>query len=213
MNNKKPIDYYSNTRSEMCAFINISPKRVLEIGCGIGGFRQNFSEDTEYWGVEPYLIAANKASKSLTKILNDTYENCESKIPEEYFDLIVCNDVIEHMKDPREFLLNIRKKLTSTGTMIVSIPNLRNAVVLFDLLIKGDFKYTTSGILDYTHLHLFTIKSFTEMATECGWSVEISKPLPSAPFKPLKNFILSFAKIIIPEIKSEQIGFRLIRHK
>lgn len=211
--NEKPIDYYSNIRSEMCAFIKCKPQRVLEIGCGIGEFKQNFSKDTEYWGVEPYLIAAQKASQSLTKIFNDTYENCEDKIPEEYFDLIVCNDVIEHMKDPKKFLLNIRRKLTHTGAMIVSIPNLRNAVVLFDLLIKGNFKYTTAGILDYTHLHLFTEKSFAEMATECGWVVEISKPLPPAPFKPLKNFILNLAKFFIPEIKSEQIGFRLVLHK
>lgn len=193
----------------MYAFVKSNPKRILEIGCGTGEFKKNFSYDVEYWGIEPNHTAEQEARKKLTKTLAGTYEACECQIPEKYFDLIVCNDVIEHMNDPKWFLKNIRCKLTRSGTMIVSIPNLRNAVVLFDLLIKGDFKYTTAGVLDYTHLHLFTKKSFAEMAKECGWMIETYRPLPPAPFKPLKNFILNIAKLLIPEIKSDQIGFRL----
>ena len=193
----------------MMAFVQGNPNKILEIGCGIGGFRKNFNNNVEYWGIEPYEAAAEQAKLVLTKTISGTYETAKRDIPDRYFDLIVCNDVIEHMTDPREFLNDVRSKLANNGKMIVSIPNLRNAVTLYDLLIKGDFQYVSAGVLDYTHFHLFTKNSFCKMAVECGWKVEICQPLPPQPFKPIKSIVLSCIKPFIPEIKSFQIAARL----
>ena len=205
----KSLLYYSNTRPEMTSFIKSMPQRILEIGCGAGGFRGNFPDDIEYWGVEPCETAAAAARQVLTRTLIGTYDSTRDKIPAHYFDLIVCNDVIEHMPDPKAFLRDIRGKLSNNGEMIASVPNLRNAVTLYELLIKGDFTYISAGVLDYTHLHLFTKKSFIKMALECGWAIEKCEPLPPQPFKPVKNLLLNFIKPFIPEIKSNQIAARL----
>ena len=207
--NNNVFSYYNNLRPEMATFIQGAPHSILEIGCGAGRFRDNFKDDIEYWGIEPCTSAATLASASLTHVLNGTYDEVASKIPDHHFDLIVCNDVIEHMPDPKRFLQDIRKKIVKDGAMIVSVPNVRNAVTLFELLIKGDFQYVDAGVLDYTHLHLFTMKSFTRMAEESGWHVELCRPLPSQPFKPIKNIVLNCIKPFIPEIKSTQIAFRL----
>ena len=207
--NNNDFSYYNNLRPEMATFIQSAPHSILEIGCGAGRFRDNFKDEIEYWGIEPCTSAATLASASLTHVLNGTYDEVASKIPDHHFDLIVCNDVIEHMPDPKRFLQDIRKKLVKDGAMIVSVPNVRNAVTLFELLIKGDFQYVDAGVLDYTHLHLFTMKSFTRMAEESGWHVELCRPLPSQPFKPIKNIVLNCIKPFIPEIKSTQIAFRL----
>ena len=207
--NNNDFSYYNNLRPEMATFIQGAPHSILEIGCGAGRFRDNFKDEIEYWGIEPCTSAATLASASLTHVLNGTYDEVASKIPDHHFDLIVCNDVIEHMPDPKRFLQDIRKKLVKDGAMIVSVPNVRNAVTLFELLIKGDFQYVDAGVLDYTHLHLFTMKSFTRMAEESGWHVELCRPLPSQPFKPIKNIVLNCIKPFIPEIRSTQIAFRL----
>jgi 2-polyprenyl-3-methyl-5-hydroxy-6-metoxy-1,4-benzoquinol methylase len=205
----KAQSYYSNTRQDMMAFVQGNPNKILEIGCGIGGFRKNFHSNVEYWGIEPHGAAAEQAKLILTKTISGTYETAKRDIPDRYFDLVVCNDVIEHMTDPREFLKDVRSKLADNGKMIVSVPNLRNAVTLYDLLIKGDFQYVSAGVLDYTHFHLFTKSSFCKMAVECGWEVEICQPLPPQPFKPIKSIVLSCIKPFIPEIKSFQIAARL----
>ena len=198
-----------NARPEMVNFIQGSPGKILEVGCGTGCFRGNFGKEVEYWGVEPCEAAANQARQVLTKTLIGTYDDIKNEIPPHYFDLVVCNDVIEHMADPRNFLRDIRNKLATDGSIIASVPNIRNAITLYDLLIKGDFRYTAAGVLDYTHFHLFTKKSFMQMATECGYNIELCKPLPPPPFKPLKRFILNCFKPFIPEIKSMQIAARL----
>ena len=207
--NEKDQSYYSNNRPEMFAFVQGTPLKILEIGCGKGRFRDNFDYNVEYWGVEPCISAAEQSKGILTRTLIGRYDDVKDEIPNKYFDLIVCNDVIEHMTDPRFFLRDIRNKLADGGSMIVSVPNVRNAVTLFDLIIRGDFQYVTAGVLDYTHFHLFTMKSFTKMAKECGWVVDLCTPLPPAPFKPIKSVILSCIKLLIPEIKSSQIAARL----
>lgn len=195
----------------MLDFINSVPRTILEIGCGTGKFRQNFNS-IEYWGVEPCATAAAEASKTLSRVITGLYDDVQTSIPDQNFDLIVCNDVIEHMPDPKKFLKGISTKLNPNGILIASVPNLRNAVPLFELLAKGDFSYSEAGgILDYTHFHLFTRKSFIRMATECGWQIDCCRPINKQPFKPIKRLALAIAKTFIPEIEFLQIGFRLKR--
>lgn len=88
----------------MVRFLPVAYSRVLEIGCADGEFRQNLTGEHEYWGVEPVRSAANTASKRLDNVLVGTYAEVEGDIPNDYFDLVICNDVIEHMVDHDKFL-------------------------------------------------------------------------------------------------------------
>ena len=108
----KEDNYYISKRQDMLKFIDIKVSRILEIGCGEGNFATNFT-DVEYWGVEPVTQHAKAAEQKGFKILNGLYEDVEDKIPNAYFDLIVCNDVIEHMLEPIGFLKNVKKKLNN----------------------------------------------------------------------------------------------------
>jgi len=202
----KPSSYYENPRVEMIDFIShLTPKKILEIGCGAGNFRNNFL-NVEYWGVEPVESVAATARRKLTRVLVGTYEPLQTDIPDHYFDLIVCNDVIEHMVDPRKFLIDIKDKLAADGRLLVSLPNARYAVTLFNLLFKGRLDYTASGDLDYTHLHLFTMKSFESMAEVAGWELEQCRHLLPRDFKPLKRIVIKAISLFIPEVEADQFG-------
>lgn len=200
--------YYSATRTDMLKYIDNKPKRILEIGCGEGNFAQNFP-NAEYWGVEPNEEVVRKATTIGRRVLLGTYEAVAGKIPNNHFDLIACNDVIEHMVDPISFLKDVKAKLRSGGKLIASIPNIRYAPLLFNLVFHGEFDYTESGLMDYTHLHFFTPKSFTKIASRCGWIVEISEPLSIAPFKPLKKLILKLLENGSNDMRNIQFAVRL----
>lgn len=205
---QKNDSYYAATRADMVKFIDNNPKKILEIGCGEGNFSQNFS-NVEYWGVEPNKEMVLKAINAGRRVLSGTYETISNEIPNDYFDLVACNDVIEHMIDPIGFLKDIKSKLKSNGKLIASIPNIRYAPLLFDLIFRGEFDYTESGLMDYTHLHFFTHKSFYKIAKQCGWKVELLKPLTIAPFKPLKNFILKLIEHGGCDMRNIQFAVRL----
>jgi len=204
------LHYYLHSRPEMVKFVKDTPRRILGVGCGAGRFRTNFGNNVEYWGLEPCEEAAALAKHALSKTLVGSYDAVCGDIPNNYFDLIVCNDVIEHMTDPRAFLRNIGEKLTSAGCMIVSIPNLRNIREIFKLVVTGSFRYQDWGVLDYTHLHLFTKRSLIEMAEECGWIVEVCEPIGKLPCHRLAKILLDLIGFIFPEIVHTEMAARLV---
>ena len=145
--------------------------RVLEIGCGVGNFKENMDEGSEYWGVEPSLDIANIASEKLDKVLVGRFEDIYMLLPDDYFDCVVCNDVIEHMADEDWFLTTIKTKMKRKSIMVGSIPNVRYIDNLLHLIIRKDWRYLDSGILDRTHLRFFTEKSLKRCFDSNGYDV------------------------------------------
>lgn len=165
-------NYYTGTRSELRPFIPENYSRVLEVGCGDGGFRTNLSPQTEVWGIEPVANAAATASKSLHRVIVGDYQQAHNLLPDGYFDLVICNDVIEHMVDDSGFLRTIQSKMCRGGHLIGSIPNMRNWPVLRDLLFKKDWSYQDCGVLDRTHLRFYTERTFPRLLAATGFKVQ-----------------------------------------
>lgn len=163
------VNYYQNYRGEMKPLLPTHYSRVLEIGCGEGYFRDNLSIEHEYWGVEPTAEIANRATERLDKVLIGTYEEVANHIPSGYFDLVICNDVIEHMTDHDRFLQAIKSKMKEGGCLVASIPNVRHILNLFEVLVKKDWEYKNEGILDRTHFRFFTKKSLQRIIAENGY--------------------------------------------
>ena len=172
MINAYPEFYFATPRDEVFAFVPAGSRRVLEIGCGSGAFRAHFPAEVEYWGVEPEDGPAADAAKHLTRVLQGNAGDCLPAQPDGYFDLIVCNDVIEHMPDHRRFLRDIQRVMSPGGSLVGSVPNVRLLSNLARLLLKRDWEYIDSGILDYTHLHFFTEKSLRRELLNAGFSIE-----------------------------------------
>lgn len=163
--------YYEATRPELRKYIPNNYQTVLEVGCGQGGFSDNLMPTAEIWGVEPYAQAAEAAEAKLHRVLIGTYEEVAATIPDNKFDLVICNDVIEHMADDSWFLVNIRTKLKQGGILMGSIPNIRYWPILFSLIFDKQWEYQEHGVLDRTHLRFYTIKSFPKMLVRTGYEV------------------------------------------
>lgn len=167
-------DYYGHTRSDMLAHIPESVKTVLEIGCGNGEFSRGIQAkcDAEIWGVELNSTAAGLAGQHLHKVLCGPIEQHVGALPDNYFDCICMNDVIEHLVDPWQVLQSLQTKLSPSGIIVASIPNVRHYKNLGSLLLNADWQYVDSGTLDRTHLRFFTHKSMQRLFNEAGYRVE-----------------------------------------
>jgi len=165
--------YYMTSRPEIAAFLPEHFERTLEIGCGAGGFSAaHLGAATERWGVEPNAEAAALARTRLSQVITGTYDQAEAALPDGHFDLVICNDVIEHMPDHDAFLEAIKAKLTPGGAIVGSIPNIRHFTALVKLLLLNDFPYADDGILDRTHLRFFTHKSLVRVFRAHGYAIE-----------------------------------------
>jgi 2-polyprenyl-3-methyl-5-hydroxy-6-metoxy-1,4-benzoquinol methylase len=163
--------YYQANRNELAGLLPEKYKKVLEIGCGEGNFINCLKQPDEVWGIEPNQYAAQIASKKMTKVMVGKYQDFLSDLPDDYFDLVICNDVIEHMEDHDWFFDSIKKKMSKNSHLIGSVPNIRHITSLYKLLINKDWLYKDAGILDKTHLRFFTEKSLKRTFAEHGFIV------------------------------------------
>lgn len=168
--------YYNSFKWQITPLIAEGPHIILDLGCGTGVFGRRLKEENkvhELIGVEIFEEAAEKAARHYQKVyqgdieqLNLSYEN--------YFDYVICGDIIEHLKDPWAILGRIKGWLKIGGHVLVSIPNVRYWRVLRDLVFRGDWEYRDAGIMDRTHLRFFTKKSFLKMMAETGFHIAYS---------------------------------------
>jgi SAM-dependent methyltransferase len=182
----KPEGYYAGTRSEMLRFIPEGIDTVLEVGCAAGGFGSLLKKRgvAEVWGVEIVESAARLAQEVLDRVLVGDVANLTNELPDDYFDIIVFNDVLEHMIDPFAVLSAVKSKLTTRGMVVSSIPNIRYYHTLYDLVLHKNWEYHESGILDRTHLRFFTTRSIQLMYERLGFEVlrhEGNNPMRNRP--------------------------------
>ena len=165
-------NYYNQSRPEMIRILPEKRQKILEIGCSEGLFSESITDATEKWGVEPSQTAAIIAKSRLTCVINKSFDDAKADLPLKYFDLVICNDVIEHMTDHDEFLSEIKNHIAPGGVIVGSIPNVRFYRNLFNLLFVKDWEYMDSGILDRTHFRFFTEKSLRRSLSSAGFVVE-----------------------------------------
>jgi 2-polyprenyl-3-methyl-5-hydroxy-6-metoxy-1,4-benzoquinol methylase len=186
-------NYYTQKRHEMLNFIPLSCNRVLDVGCATGEFACALKRErhVEVWGIEINKEAAEKASKKLDKVLLGDIEQDHFDLPEKYFDCIVFNDVLEHLRDPWAVLQKAHSFLMKDGYIIASIPNVRYFENIKKLIMHKEWKYTDEGILDRNHLRFFTIKSVRELFESSGYFVETITGIRSRQF-PWKFRMLNY---------------------
>lgn len=159
------VDYHHNPRPEMLQFIPPGSQIVLDVGCAAGAFGQAVRTKfgAEVWGIEPHAPAAQEAASKLSKVIHAPIETAIAELPDGRFDLIVLNDVLEHLIDPEACLRQLKAKLKPGGHFLCSVPNVRYYKHLREVLVHGEWEYRDEGVLDRTHLRFFTIKSVAAM--------------------------------------------------
>ncbi len=189
----------------MLKYLPAHSKRILEIGCAQGSFSQAAKEKfaAECWGVELDTRAAAEATKKLDRVIvGDVNKNID-QLPDDYFDCIVFNDVLEHMYDPYSALRDLSSKLNKNGVMVCSIPNVRYYKVLYQLIFQRQWRYQESGVLDKTHIRFFTWLSIQE--TLKALNFEILKMEGIKPCRKLKIKILGWLTFgWLSDIRSHQ---------
>lgn len=116
--------------------------------------------------------AARYARKALIGEIDGDIENYNwaEEFKEEKYDFIIFADVLEHVYNPLEVLKKCKKLLKKDGVILLSVPNIANDNIILSLL-QDEFSYTSTGLLDDTHIRFFTYKSLYAMVNKLGYRV------------------------------------------
>lgn len=163
--------YYENMRQDVLALLpEHSYGRILEIGGGEFPTLRSMAEshNAELWGCDIYEPKTHGI-----RFVHGSIEHTgvRAQIPNAYFDLILANDVLEHLIDSEQFFETVFEKLKPGGLLACSVPNARQIRLIAALIFKGVFPRQDSGLFDRTHLRWFCRKDVISLANGAGFTL------------------------------------------
>jgi methionine biosynthesis protein MetW len=147
-------------------------ERVLDVGCGPGYLAKHLSEQKNCTvvGVEQDPRVAEIARRACTQVYEVDLETEGLRKIQGKFTAVFFGDVIEHVRNAPELLLQASELLETGGRVIVSTPNfvhVKNRV----RVLSGRFEYRDAGLLDRTHIHFYTKKTLYDLLDQTGYRV------------------------------------------
>lgn len=147
--------------------MTISPQlggKILDIGCGDGKRLLELRKDGwDTYGVEISDLAAEYVRERYgLNVITGKVEDARFK--NEIFDVIILDNVLEHLSDPKTSLIEISRILKNDGTLAIIIPNVNS----FEA--KQFRKYWTGWELP-RHLYHFTPMSIRDLLAKTGFEV------------------------------------------
>jgi 2-polyprenyl-3-methyl-5-hydroxy-6-metoxy-1,4-benzoquinol methylase len=151
----------ARNNAEMMGLSRVSPGRLLDVGCGDGERLIKFySHGWVVEGIDVDEVAVRNASTHTG--LNISVGTLESlSLPENSYDAVIMNHVLEHVECPLTQLASSKKLLKSGGYLVIRVPNFNSRGHRF-------FKEFWRGIEVPRHFFHFTCPSLRRMTAMIG---------------------------------------------
>ncbi|MDH4121419.1 MAG: class I SAM-dependent methyltransferase [Deltaproteobacteria bacterium] len=140
--------------------INTNPNinKILEVGCGGCVVLSHLKKlGYEASGIDASPFAATEGKKKGIEVITDFFPSQKLK---EKFGLIYHVDVLEHIRNPVEFLKNHHDNLLEDGIIIVNVPDATESIEIGDI-----------SMAMHQHINYFTEFSLRNTLTSAGFDV------------------------------------------
>lgn len=162
--------------------------RLLDVGCAHGWFIEKAAASFDVLGLEPDPFIAERTRQRAIPVRLGYFPDAIDA--NETFDVIVFNDVLEHIPQAKSALEACVAHLTPEGLIVVNAPDRRGAFYRLSKLFNrlgwpGPFNRMWQEGLPSPHLYYFDTASMTRMAEAAGLRVHSTRRLPSLTVKGL----------------------------
>jgi 2-polyprenyl-3-methyl-5-hydroxy-6-metoxy-1,4-benzoquinol methylase len=159
-------------------------KKVLEIGPATGYITEILVQrGCQVTCIEKDPAAAELAQRFCERMIVANVEELdfEAAFSEQQFDVVLLGDVLEHLVNPDAVLAKAARVLAPGGYVVASVPNVAHGSVRLALL-RGEFRYSDSGLLDRSHLRFFTRETLADLFRDAGYSIRQWRDIEGDPF-------------------------------
>jgi SAM-dependent methyltransferase len=158
---------------------------ILDVGCGVGNITRYFLHKKQVIGIDKtveYLRIFKEQFKNVHTMLIDVTDNSfQSRLSGLQVDTVVATNILEHIKEDQQALLNFHSILPVSGKIVIVVPSYK---WLFGTLDEYDL-----------HCRRYSLN-------------EISLLLKSSGFKILKHFRFNALGILLWLIDGKILRFR-----
>ena len=155
--------YFENLFRPLKQYLKgIKRGKVLDVGCAYGFMLQKFPDTFVKFGIDISDYAISQAKKRLPNAILKV-GNVEDELPfqEDFFDIVICNDVIEHLENPSIVLKQIQRVLKTNGILYINTPN-------FNWIRKKVFAYADKK---EHHISLFPYKALFDLLRKASFDI------------------------------------------
>jgi SAM-dependent methyltransferase len=189
--------------------------RVLDVGCATGYLAAELARrGCRVTGVEADPVVAERARVHCEAVVVGDVEDddCRSALAAlaalAPFDVVLCGDVLEHLRDPWSALAALAALAARDGRVVLSVPNVAHWTGR-RALARGRFPYAEHGLFDRTHLRFFTRASARDLAQGAGLRVVEERfapaPVPMQARLPALRALERAAVRLRPELFALQV--------
>jgi SAM-dependent methyltransferase len=156
--------------------------RLLDVGCAHGWFLEQASAGYDAVGIEPDHDVAKAAAAKGLKVREGFFPTVLDA--DEQYDVIVFNDVLEHIPDINATLKACARHLVPDGLLVINAPNrsgtlYRISKVLLRLGRPGAFDRMWQVGFPSPHVHYLDTNTMAPLAERHGFTMLASERLPS----------------------------------
>jgi 2-polyprenyl-3-methyl-5-hydroxy-6-metoxy-1,4-benzoquinol methylase len=142
--------------------------KLLDIGCGSGTFISKMANLG--WDAHGIDFDAKAIEVCVQNGLNaQTGDLFSQQYPDNYYDTIVLNHVIEHLYDTLDVIKECFRVLKPNGKLIIATPNTNSWMFRFK------FKQNWFSLQPPGHLQLFNLKNLSNILHKQGFEIERGK--------------------------------------
>jgi SAM-dependent methyltransferase len=149
-------------KAELAYVRTLTPGRVLDAGCGLGWFLSALDRSWERHGLELSSFAAGHA-RQFAEVRPARLEDCA--YPDDFFDVVLCHHVIEHVPDPVVAIGQIHRVLRPSGILILGTPDFDSGAAR-----RWGSRYRL--LHDPTHISLFANDSMHRFLRDHGFHID-----------------------------------------
>lgn len=176
------VDNFKKIVKDATRFVQTDASTLLDVGCAHGWFLEQSAPRFKVLGIEPDEVVGRRAAARGLPVRIGYFPAALNA--DERFDVIVFNDVFEHIPDIREALYACRERLNRNGILILNLPS---STGIFYRTSKLFAKFGWQGPLERMwqlglpspHLHYFSRTNLTKLVCSHGFEAVGSRTLPS----------------------------------
>lgn len=162
------VEIWKEELRDVVKITKIKPKnsQILDVGCA-NGFSLKAAEKLGFksaYGVEISKMACDyaKSNLNLKNIFCGTL--LEAKYPSESFDIVTLYDVIEHVPNPREILVEVSRILKADGLIVLKQMDINSEL-------SKKYKEKWAYIAPAAHLYYFSKPTISRLMEEVGFDL------------------------------------------
>ena len=145
---------------------------VLEDGCGVGEYLAHLANHAKHAvGLDYEFERTLEARKKVAEVVCGAGEKLP--FPDNYFDLVLSHEVLEHVQDDQQAINEILRVLKSGGRLILFVPNRGYPFETHGIYWKGEYKFGNKLFVNYLpkkwrdklapHVRVYTSKELSRL--------------------------------------------------